>query len=156
MRRISEMDAIDLKILRNLQMDSSSTNAELAEGVGLSPAACHRRVKALEAVGLITSYQAHLDANALGLRTSVFISVELDGQRADQLRQFETAVAAIPEVMECTLLAGTADYLLRVIVKDVEDYERLHAEHLTALPHVSRLQSQFSLRKIVRKTALPI
>ncbi len=150
------MDAIDLKILRNLQEDSSPTNAELAEVVGLSPAACHRRVKALEAAGLIASYQAHLNANALGLCTSVFISVELDGQRADQLRRFEAAVAAIPQVMEATLLAGTADYLLRVIVKDVEDYERLHAEHLTALPHVGRLQSQFSLRKIVRKTALPI
>ena len=150
------MDAFDRKILRHLQQDSSQTNADLADQVGLSPAACHRRVKALEASGIITSYQAHLDANALGFRTSVFISVELDSQRADQLRAFETAVRDIPQVMDCTLLAGTSDYLIRVVVKDVEDYERLHAERLTALPHVARLQSQFSLKKIVRKTALPL
>lgn len=150
------MDELDRKILRELQQDSNQTNADLADKVGLSAAACHRRVKALEGSGLISSYQAHLDANALGFRTSVFISVELDSQRADQLRAFEEAVAAIPQVMDCTLLAGTSDYLIRVVVKDVEDYERLHAEKLTALPHVARLQSQFSLKKIVRRTALPI
>ena len=150
------MDKIDLKILRAVQRDSSQTNAELAEEIGLSAAACHRRVKTLEGSGIIDSYQAHLDANALGFRTSVFISVELDSQKKEQLRAFEDAVAAIPQVMDCTLLAGTADYLIRVVVRDVEDYERLHAETLTALPHVARLQSQFSLKKIVRRTALPI
>ena len=150
------MDKIDLKILRAVQRDSSRTNAELADEIGLSPAACHRRVKALEGSGIIDSYQAHLDANALGYRTSVFISVELDSQRKEQLRAFEAAVAAIPQVMDCTLLAGTSDYLIRVVVKGVEDYERLHADTLTALPHVARLQSQFSLKKIVRRTALPI
>ena len=150
------MDAFDQKILRLLQTDSSLTNAELAEHVGLSPAACHRRVKALEAAGVIESYVAQLNANAFGLRTSVFISVELESQRANELRAFERAVAQIPQVMECTLLAGTSDYLIRVVVRDPDDYERLHAEHLTALPHVARLQSQFSLKKIVRRTALPI
>ena len=150
------MDRIDQNILRELQENANQTNIELAEKVGLSPAACHRRIKALEGKGIITAYQAHLDANALGFRTSVFISVELDSQRADHLREFEGAVAQIPQVMDCTLLAGTADYLIRVVVKDVEDYERLHAKKLTALPHVARLQSQFSLRKIVRRTALPI
>ena len=150
------MDEIDLKILRKLQTDARLTNTELADTVGLSVTACHRRVKSLELRGLIASYHAHLNAEAFGLRTSVFISVELDGQRADQLRQFEAAVAKIPQVMECNLLAGTSDYLIQVVVSDAEDYERLHAEKLTALPHVRRLQSQFSLRKIVRRTALPI
>lgn len=150
------MDEIDRKILRLLQTDANLTNAEVADRVGLSPAACHRRVKVLEADGTISAYVAQLDANKFGLRTSVFISVELESQRAEQLRTFEAAVAKIPQVMECTLLAGTSDYLIRVVVRDPDDYERLHAEHLTALPHVTRLQSQFSLKKIVRRTALPI
>ena len=150
------MDALDRNILRALQADSSQTNADLAEQVGLSPAACHRRVKALEASGVIEGYAAQLKPQAFGFNTSVFISVELESQRADLLRAFEDAVAKIPQVMECTLLAGTADYLIRVIVRDPDDYAKLHAEQLTALPHVTRLQSQFSLKKIVRRTALPI
>ena len=150
------MDQIDQKILRSLQEDASLTNAELSDAIGLSPAACHRRVKALESNGVIESYRALLNANTLGFRTSVFISVELDSQHADQLRAFESEVIMIPEVMDCTLVAGTSDYLIRVVVKDVEDYERLHRTKLTALPHVARLQSQFSLKKVVRKTALPL
>ena len=113
------MDRLDLKILRALQEDSGRTNADLAEKVGLSQAACHRRVKALEGSGIIASYQAHLNADALGYRTSVFISVELESQRKEQLRAFEDAIVTIPQVMDCTLLAGTSDYLIRVIVKDV-------------------------------------
>lgn len=150
------MDALDLKILRILQTDSSKTNAEMADSVGLSQAACHRRVKALEASGVVQAYVAHLDPHHFGLKTSVVISVTLESQGKSYLRSFEDAVAKIPEVMECYLLAGNSDYYIRVMVKDPEDYERLHAEHLTALPHVARLQSQFSLRKVVRRTALPI
>lgn len=150
------MDAIDLKILRILQTNSNRTNADIADAVGLSQAACHRRVKALEAAGTIQAYVAHLDSNQFDLRTSVIISVTLESQGKACLRTFEEAVAHIPEVMACYLLAGTSDYHIRVMVKDPADYERLHSEHLTTLPHVARLQSQFSLRKVVQRTALPI
>lgn len=150
------MDPFNQKILLQLQTDSSLTNAQLSERVGLSAAACHRRVKALESAGIVKGYVAQLNPRALGLKTSVYISVQLESQRAEQLRRFEAAVASIPEVMECTLLAGTSDYLLRVIVRDSDDYQQLHADRLTALPHVVRLHSQFGLKEIVRRTALPV
>lgn len=133
------LDAVDIAILNQLQMDGRLTNAELAERAGLSPSACHRRVKALEASGVIDRYVAILSSEALGRGITVYVQVTLDNQKRDTLQGFEDAVEDVPEVMECYLMSGEADYLVRVLVRDANDYERVHREVLSALPGVARL-----------------
>ncbi len=149
-------DKIDYTILSNLQEFGRMTNAELAERVGLSPSAMLRRVQILEDSGIISNYTARLDAKQLGYRGNVFVHVSLTSQAQNILNEFEEAVKNIPQIMECSFLAGESDYLLRVVVGGIEDYEKFYVGTLISLPHVSRIQSLFTLKTVVRKTSLPI
>ena len=153
---MNEIDARDRAILRILQDHAGITNAELAERVNLSPSACLRRVTLLEERGLMRAKVTLLDEDALGLSGTAFISVTLDQQGRDSLDQFEAAVAAHPEILECYLIAGSADYLLRVVYADTADFERIHRAVVTRLPGVVRVQSTLALRTVKRTTALPI
>jgi Lrp/AsnC family transcriptional regulator, leucine-responsive regulatory protein len=150
------LDPIDRRILHLLQREGRISNAELAERIALSPAACHRRVRRLEAEGVIRDYVALLDARKLGKPTIVFVEIRLSGQSDETLDAFERAVARIPDVLECHLMAGEADYLLKIAVEDTEDFARIHRQHLARLPGVAQMQSAFSLRTVVRTTALEV
>ncbi|HPA38951.1 MAG TPA: Lrp/AsnC family transcriptional regulator [Phenylobacterium sp.] len=150
------LDATDKSLLRLLQEKGRATNAELAETVHLSESACFRRVRALEGEGVITGYGATVDPRAVGLGLTVYVSITLSSQAQDLLAAFEQAVAAAPEIMECHLMTGQADYMIRLVASDVEDLERLHATLLTRLPGVARINSSIALRTVVRRTALPV
>ncbi len=152
---MAKFDKIDATILDELQRNGRLSNVELAERVGLSESACLRRVKGLDDKGVITHYAAHLDATAVGLPGTVFVRVSLTSQREEQLLTFEDAVTHVPEVMECYLMSGDVDYIIRVVVKDAPDYERVH-HILTSLPGVDRVHSSFALRTILRRTRLPL
>lgn len=132
------------------------TNQALAEHAQLSESACLRRVRRLEDSGLIKRYVALLDQPKAGYPDNVFVRITLISQQQKDLRAFEAAAALLPEVMECYLMSGDSDYLLRVIVADARDYERLHSQHLTRLPGVDRVHSSFGLRTVVRRTELPV
>lgn len=151
-----ELDAIDRQMLRLLQEDGRMTNAALAQAVGLSESACLRRLKALEASGVIDRYAAVINERAAGLPISVFVTVILSSLSEATVTAFEAAVAAMPEVMECHVMTGDSDYLLRLAVRDIDDLERLHARALTRLPGVTRVSSSLALRPVVRRSALPI
>ncbi|WP_262695417.1 Lrp/AsnC family transcriptional regulator [Kordiimonas aquimaris] len=148
-------DKIDTAILNALQENGRLTNVELAEHVGLSESACLRRVKNLDEMGIITHFAAHLDAAAIGLPGTVFVRASLESQREEQLTQFEEAVTHVPEVMECYLMSGDVDYIIRVVVRDAPDYERIH-HILTRLPGVARVHSSFALRTILKRSKLPL
>ena len=150
------LDEIDLRILRRLQTDTRVSNVDLAAAVGLSQSPCLRRVRQLEACGVIARQVALVDQNAVGLPVSVFLQVSLERQVEDALRVFEAAVAAWPEVMECYLMTGNADYMLRVVAADLGAYERFLMDHLTRVPGVASIRSSFALKQVVYKTALPI
>ncbi|TRD17375.1 Lrp/AsnC family transcriptional regulator [Palleronia caenipelagi] len=150
------LDETDLRILRQLQRSGRLTNAELSEQVSLSPSACHRRVARLEREGAISSYVALLDRAALGRKTTVFVEITLAGQSDEVLESFEAAVRRIPEVQECYLMAGTADYLLKVVVRDSEDFGNLHRSKLARLPGVAQMQSSFALKRVRETTELPL
>ncbi len=152
----SDVDRIDRLILHELQLDARTSNAALAERVNLSESACLRRVKRLESHGLLTGVVGLVDQSLAGYPDNVFVAITLTSQQQDDLSRFEDAVTTLPEVMECYLMSGDADYLLRVIVADARDYERIHSQHLTRLPGVARVQSNFALRTVVKKTELPI
>ena len=150
------LDAIDRAILRVLQRDGRTPNSVVAESIHLSPSACHRRVARLEAAGVIRGYAALVDPKAAGRRSTVFVEITLQGQTTELLDAFERAVALVPEVLECHLMAGTADYLLKIAARDPDDFARLHREALARLPGVAKMQSSFSL-KVVRSTqVLPL
>jgi len=149
------MDRTDVNILRALQADGRMTNVELAAHINLSPSACLRRVQQLEAKGIIRGYAMQISEAALGRRMSVFVEITLDRQTEDFLGAFEDAVGKCEEVMECYLMSGHSDYLLRVAARDAEDYERLHKEILSRLPGVSRIQTSIALRRIVRRQVTP-
>lgn len=151
-----EFDRIDRQILALLQIDGRMSNADLAERVHLSPSACLRRVKRLEEAGLIDGYRALLDQRAIGKPTNVFVEISLKSQSEKMFDAFERAVAECPDIMECYLMAGNADYLVRVIAVDVVDYERIHRTYLSRLPGVVRLRTSFALRTVCHKTALPL
>lgn len=151
-----ELDARDKSILRLLQDNGRITNAELAERVHLSPSACLRRVKQLEDSGLIKSYAMFLDERIAGFPGTAFVFVTLDQQGRAALDRFEKSIHVHPEILECHLLAGSYDYLVRVVYRDSADLERIHSEILTQLPGVSRVQSTLSLRTVKRTTALPV
>jgi DNA-binding Lrp family transcriptional regulator len=151
-----DLDARDRSILRLLQEDGRITNSELAERVHLSPSACLRRVKQLEDCRLIKSYAMFLDEKIAGFSGTGYVFVSLDQQGRAALDRFEAAVQQRSEIMECYLLAGNHDYLLRVVYKDSADFERIHTDIITQLPGVSRVQSTLTLRTIKRTTALPI
>jgi Lrp/AsnC family transcriptional regulator, leucine-responsive regulatory protein len=142
------MDATDKIILNQLQRQGNLPLADLAEKAGLSASSCHRRVKALEAQGIITGYNAALDRKALGLANEFFVEVSLTGQSEDVLEKFEKAVQRVPEILECHLMSGQFDYLLRVVARDAEDYERIHRTRIGRLPGVQRIQSMLALRTV--------
>ena len=150
------LDTIDRAILNALQNQGRISNAELAELVNLSPSACHRRVQRLEKDGYIKQYVALLNARKIGLPTTVFVEIRLLAQADEVLDNFEKAVARIPDVLECHLMAGTADYILKVVAENTEDFARIHRQHLTRLPGVAQMQSSFALRTVFKTTALPV
>ncbi len=151
-----EIDTIDRAIIRELMRDGRLTNAELANRVNLSPSACLRRVKLMEEAGLISGYVMLLDPVLAGMRGVAFVLVTLDQQGRAALDRFEAAAARFPEVLECYLLAGSADYMIRVAYRDSVDFERIHTDILTQLPGVARLQSTLALRTVKKTTALPL
>lgn len=150
------LDAIDRKILTALQENARLANVELARAVGLSPSPCLRRVKALEAAGVIRRFATLVDQAAVGLPVSVFVSVSLERQVESALEVFEDAIQRRPEVMECYLMTGTADYLLRIVLSDLAAYERFLKDHLTRIPGVRSIQSSFALKQVAYRTALPL
>lgn len=147
------LDEFDHKILIELERDGVLTSAALAERVGLSPSACHRRVRALEAAGVIEGYAAILSEKALGRGSTVFVAVTLDNQRAETMAAFERAVATCREVQDCHLMTGESDYILRIVIADDDRYERVHRETLSKLPGVRRLVSNFTIRTVFRRAA---
>ena len=151
-----DLDAIDRRILGVLQRDSRITNAELSDRVNLSPSACHRRVQRLEEIGVIRGYVALLDARKLERPTTVFVEITLSGQADELLEAFEREVRKIPDVLECHLMAGSADYLLKVVAQDTDDFARIHREYLARLPGVAQMHSSFALRTVAETTALPL
>ena len=152
----ANLDRIDRSILHWLQRDGRLSNAALAGHVNLSESACLRRVKALEQSGYLCNYVGLVDQALAGYPDNVFVQITLHSQQQDDLAEFESEVAKLPEVMECHLMSGDADYLLRVIVADARDYERLHSQFLTRLPGVARVHSSFALRTVIKKTEVPI
>ncbi|SDY40329.1 Lrp/AsnC family transcriptional regulator [Citreimonas salinaria] len=150
------LDETDRRILRVLQRRGRMSNADLSEAVHLSASACHRRVQRLEADGYIRDYVALLDTRRIGLPTTVFVEITLLRQADEVLEAFETAVARIPDVLECHLMAGTADYILKVVAEDTDDFARIHRQYLTRLPGVAQMQSSFALRTVCQTTALPV
>jgi len=150
------LDTTDRKILAVLQRKGRMSNAELSERVNLSPSACHRRVQRLEAEGYIRDYVALLDARKMGVPTTVFVEITLQGQADELLEAFERAVARIPDVLECHLMAGKADYILKVVAESTEDFARIHRQYLARLPGVAQMQSSFALRTVFKTTALPV
>ncbi len=151
-----DIDHIDRRILEVLQKAGRMSNADLADRVHLSASACHRRVQRLEKEGYIRDYVALLDARKMGRPTTVFVEITLSGQADEVLDAFEKAVARVPDVLECHLMAGTADYLLKVVAGDTEDFARIHRKHLATLPGVAQLQSSFALRTVRNTTAMPV
>jgi Lrp/AsnC family leucine-responsive transcriptional regulator len=150
------MDAIDLRILARLQQDARISNVELARAVNLSPSPCLARVRALEAAGYIDRYVTLLDSKKLGLGVSVLVQVTLEKQIEPALDTFERAVRERPEVMECYLMTGDADYLLRVLVPDVPAFERFILEFLSRVSGVGNIKSSFALKQVKYQTALPL
>lgn len=150
------LDEIDYKILRYLQEHARDSNVQLADHVGLSPAPCLRRVRALEEAGVIRKYVALLDPSAVNLGVTVFVQISLDLQVEGRLEIFERAIMARPEVLECYLMTGDADYLLRVVVPDVSAYERFLRDALTRIESAAGIKSSFALKEVKYFTALPL
>jgi Lrp/AsnC family transcriptional regulator, leucine-responsive regulatory protein len=150
------LDRIDIGILSQLQQNARITNAELARAVNLSPTPCFNRVRALEKLGLFKQQVTLLDPGPLGLHINVFIQVSLEKQAEDALLRFEEAISERPEVMECYLMTGDADYLLRVMMPNIQALQRFIVERLTTIPGVSNIRSSFALKQVRYKTALPL
>ena len=147
---------IDNRILAQLQENARLSNVDLSHKINLSQSPCLRRVKKLEDAGVIKGYFALIDQNAVGLPVSVFVSVSLEKQVEPALELFEKTIKSRPEVMECYLMTGDADYLLRVVAKDLSAYERFLLDHLTRINGVSSIKSSFALKQVTYKTALPL
>lgn len=142
------MDEFDRRILERLQEDSARPVAVLADEIGLSPSACHRRIKLLEERGVIAGYRARVNPHALGLALEVFVEISLSGQDEKTLEAFETAVAHYPEILECWLTSGGSDYQIRLMVADMADFDRIHRTALSRLPGIASMHSRFVLRRI--------
>lgn len=155
-KKIVELDQIDRKILKALQDNARLSSQELSDRVGISSSPCWRRVKTLEEAGIITQYVTLVDPEALGLSISIFTNVSLDKQVETALETFQKAVRKRPEVMECYLMTGDFDYLLRVVVGSLHDYERFLLDHLTKIPGVASIKSSFALKQVKYTTALPV
>jgi Lrp/AsnC family leucine-responsive transcriptional regulator len=156
MKQIMKLDAIDLRILDELQRDGALSNVELAKRVHLSPSPCLARVKALENARVIDRYVAITNAAALGLGLTVFISISLRSQSKESLAEFERRIAEHEEVMECYLMTGDSDYLIRVAVADMGALEKFILEQLTPIPGIDKIRSSFALKQVRYKTALPL
>lgn len=154
--RRAALDPTDLRILDRLQQDARISNVELAQAVNLSPSPCLARVRALEASGVIDRHVTLLDPASVGLDVIVFIQVALEKQVEPMLDKFEKAVRDRPEVMECYLMTGQSDYMLRVVVSDVPALERFIVDFLSRVPGVGNIQSSFALKQVKYKTALPL
>jgi Lrp/AsnC family leucine-responsive transcriptional regulator len=152
----SQIDEMDRRILSVLQRAGRISNADLAERVHLSASACHRRVQRLEKEGFLREYVALLNARQMGFPTMAFVEISLAGQADELLEAFEREVALVPEVLECHLMAGTADYILKVVARDTDDFARVHRQKLARLPGVQGMQSSFALRTVFKTTALPV
>jgi len=152
----SDLDEIDLRILSMLQQDGRITNQNLSDAVGLSPSPCLRRLRALEAKGVITGYVALIDPEKVGLPVTAFVRVRLDRQDDRHLAEFEAAVTAFPEVMECYLMTGNRDYLLRVVTADLPSYENFIKTKLTRLDGIASIESSFALSQVKYSIALPV
>ena len=150
------LDAIDLEILKILQKNARISNLELSEKVGLSPSPCSRRVKQLEQTKTIQRYATVVNQALVGLPVSVFVNVTLDKQVRENLEIFENAVQQYPEVMECYLMTGDADYLLRVVVPNLDAYHKFLLDRLTKIPCVANIKSSFSLKQVSYRTELPL
>jgi len=150
------LDRIDREILAALQHEGRITMSDLAEKVGLSPTPCMRRVRLLQEAGVIIAYGAQVDQVAVGLPVSVFVNVTLQRQAEAELEEFEAAVAQCPEVMECYLMTGTSDFLLRIVAADLFAYERFLKETLTRIKGIANIQSSFALKQVVHRSALPL
>jgi len=150
------MDYIEYKILSTLQSNARLNNIELAKKVGLSPSPCLRRVRTLEEKGIISGYSAIINQNKVELSVNVFVQVSLEKQSEDKLQVFEEKIKEYKEVMEAYLMTGDADYLLRIVVKDLQTYEKFLKENLTSIPGIASIRSYFSLKQVTRKFNLPI
>jgi len=150
-----ELTDVDRRILKVMQEDGRMTIQAIGERVGLSASPCLRRIRRMEQAGIITAYSITLDQKAVGLPVSVFVSIKLERQRAEQLDRFGEAIADWPEVMECYLMTGDSDYLLRVVVRDLEAYERFVMD-FTKIPGIAQIRSSFALRPVKQGTALPL
>lgn len=151
-----ELDSFDRKLLTMLQRRGRASFVELGEAVSLSESACLRRVRALEEQCVISRYAAVIDERAVGLPLSVFVTVTLSSQAESSLSAFEKAIASVREVAECYLMTGGSDYLLRLVVRDVDDLERVHAQELTRIPGVVRVSSSIAMRTVVKRVELPL
>lgn len=148
------LDKIDIAILDALQDDGRMSNAALAERVGLSQSACSRRLDILEREGAIRGYHAKLSNDALGYGMTAIVHISLSGQFEKSLAEFEAAIKRCPNVLSCHLMTGEYDYILRIAARDLQDYERIHKEWLSAMPHVTKINSAFALREIVDRTTV--
>jgi len=152
-----DLDRHDRRILTELQRDGRISNQDLADRIGLSPPACLRRVRALEASGVIAGYRAMLDAKRLGLSLMALIHISMDRHTPERFANFDKVVTALPEVIECLLITGQdADYQLKVVVRDMDAFQSLLLEQITSIPGVTGVHSSFVLRRVVDRTALPI
>ncbi len=151
-----KIDRTDRAILHALQLDGRLSNVNLANKINLSESACLRRVKLLEKAGVVERYSMLVNQVAVGLPGNVFVEISLAQQQQEELDTFEERVLELPEVMECYLMSGDYDYLLRVVVADAADYERIHHQHLTRLPGVAKVRSSFALRTVTKTNELPI
>lgn len=145
------LDRIDIRLLRELMTDARVSQVDLADKIGLSATACARRIRQLENAGILRGYRADLDPIALGLVTTVIVHITLEKQSEDFLRAFEAAIAKCPDVVSCHLMAGSDDYLVQVVARGIEDFERIHKQQLSRMPGVARLHSSFALREVVRR-----
>lgn len=150
------VDRADVVLLEALQDDSSRSVAQLAELAGMSSSACHRRIKALEDAGIITGYAAQVDSGRLGLKLQAFVEITLTSQSREAMDRFEAAVGDFDDILECHLMSGQADYLLRVAAADLEQYDRIHRDCLARLPGVSAMRSAFAIRRIKRWQGYPV
>lgn len=150
------LDRIDRRLLAALQENGRLTVAELAEKVGLTASPCSRRLRILEEAGIINRYAALLDQKKVGLPVSVFVSIKLERQQEDKLHRFEDAIRRCPEVLECYLMTGPRDYLLRVVACDLADYERFVKDTLTRIDGIANIESSFALGQVKHSSALPL
>ncbi|WP_338467381.1 Lrp/AsnC family transcriptional regulator [Novosphingobium sp. ZN18A2] len=150
------MDRADVALVKALQSDSSRSIAELAQLAGMSSSACHRRIKALEEAGLIAGYAAQVDPGKLGLKLLAFVEITLTHQSREAMDRFESAVQDFDDILDCHLMSGSADYLLRVAAADLDQYDRIHRDCLARLPGVSTMRSAFSIRRIKHRRGYPV